>query len=432
MKTQWWVIAIAVSLFTGPIPSEARPVEGKPEIIRLKAEDGDSRSRAVFWAAPETAPRTAVLMTHPNSDMTMDWRFPYLVEAGFAGVGLAHRYTKDNANLIMEEVMLDIAAAVRYLKEQKGIRHVVLLGHSGGGSTMTYYQNQAEKKPPHRFSSTPAGDPPDLNAFALPPADGLIVSASHRGRGWVLMQSLDPSVVDESDPLSVDPELDMYNPANGFRTPPEPSKYGEEFLKRYYAAQEARMHRLTEQARGYVREQDRYQEMIKRPDYKDLPRWEQILIERAATSRRYMVIYRVEANPRYTDLSIDPSDRVVGNNRGFRPDLQNYAWDWHPNTIRPRAFLSSQSMAENFYLLKDIAEVQAPTLVICGTADRNEYKTEQQAVFDAAGSKDRKQVWIEGADHSYLPSGPQAGKGDQRDRTMKSIVDWMRGRFASP
>ena len=49
---------------------------------------------------------------------------------------------------------------------------------------------------------------------------------------------LDPSVTDESDPLSVDPTLDMHDPEHAV-------PYYEEFIHRYRRAQEERNHRIT-------------------------------------------------------------------------------------------------------------------------------------------------------------------------------------------
>ncbi len=44
----------------------------------------------------------------------------------------------------MEEVLLDLAEAIRFLKQERGFSHVILQG----GGVVAYYQNQAKKSPP--------------------------------------------------------------------------------------------------------------------------------------------------------------------------------------------------------------------------------------------------------------------------------------------
>lgn len=424
----------AVFLYFQGLPEAQKSPEVTVEVVNLTAEDG-GRSRGFFYKRADQNPKTVVVMMHPTGDSTQEWRTRPLAEYGFATFGMAGRWVNNEELHVHEELPLDIAAGIKWLKENKGITHVVLLGHSGGGQLMAFYQSLAVTPPPNRPKSTPAGDSPDLNKFMFPPADGLILSAAHWGRGHGLTLRLDPSVVDENDPLKTDPSLDMYNPANGFRRPPESSKYSPEFIQKYRAAQVERMKRLDAKARRMLEEEKRSKKMMESPDFKKKPLAEQLEIERRAVENQFMAVHRTEADLRFTDLSLDPSDRLVGLNQSpytFRPDLQNHSIYGRPRFISPRAFLSSRSgISAETSLLENLKALTLPALVICGTADRQEWPQQQTANLEALGSKDKSIVFIEGADHPYNPSGPKAGKGDQRARAAKAIADWLKARFPS-
>ena len=99
---------------------------------------------------------------------------------------------------------------------------------------MGAYQSQATDP---SITATPGLSLPDA-VLDLPAADLYVSLNAHPGRPEVLTAWMDPAVADESDPLSVDPELDMFDAAHG---PP----YSPEFVDRYRAAQVARNHRIT-------------------------------------------------------------------------------------------------------------------------------------------------------------------------------------------
>ena len=115
----------------------------------------------------------------------------------------------------------------------------MILGNSGGGSLMAAYQSQAVEPIIDRPWAARCPTPP----LDLPAADLYISLNAHPGRPDVLTAWIDPSVVDEPDPLSVDPELDLFDPRHG---PP----YDPDFVARYRDAQVARNHRITAWARA--------------------------------------------------------------------------------------------------------------------------------------------------------------------------------------
>ena len=120
---------------------------------------------------------------------------------------------------------------------------------------------------------------------------------------------------------------------------------------------------------------------------------------------------------------------MLGGLGDYRPDLRNYYAHFHPRNIIPEAFLSSESLASNVFTPNLLPEVTVPLLVILGSADPSARIGESQAHYDSSGSKDKQFVLIEGADHSYLPSGPKAGKGNQREQTIEALSNWLEKRF---
>src|SRR5258705_9586686 len=109
------------------------------EVTTLRADDGGVSHGILYWN-PALHPKTVVISMHPSSDNQRHFALRPAAEHGYAGFGLAGRYTGQDGG-IHEEVLLDLARAIKWLKEERGFTRVVLLGHSGGGSRMAYYQS---------------------------------------------------------------------------------------------------------------------------------------------------------------------------------------------------------------------------------------------------------------------------------------------------
>ena len=171
--------------------------------VQLYAADF-GKSRGILYLPAAGKPRTAVIMAHPRADFSTHYSIPYWVAAGFAAFGMNTRYLNNDAMMLHENLLLDLAAGIRFLREEEGFEKIVMLGNSGGGSLFAYYDAQARTPVGNRVAAPPAGGPPDLNKFDLPIADGYIALAAHPGQGMVLMSCLDAAVVDESDPLASD------------------------------------------------------------------------------------------------------------------------------------------------------------------------------------------------------------------------------------
>jgi hypothetical protein len=241
---------------------------------------------------------------------------------------------------------------------------------------------------------------------------------------------IDPSVADEADPLSCDRSLDPYDPANGYRPPPDSSRYEAQFVDRYRQAQRDRVARIDATARTLIEDRNRARAEIVDPGFAGRPEDERRRTLRRAVIHPPMIVHRTEADLRAMDLSLDPSDRDAGTLFSYRPDLTNYMELGFARVTTPKAWLSTWSgLSSNASLERNGPGIDVPSLVISYDGDNAIFPADAQRAFDLLAAADKSLVRVAG-DHYGFAVGTQ----DRHGATLATdaLVAWLRERFPQP
>ncbi|MFC5997021.1 hypothetical protein ACFQE5_22680 [Pseudonocardia hispaniensis] len=354
-----------------------------------RAGAGGHPCQGIYYTREGIRPRVAMIATHYQIDFSEHYLAELIAARGIGFLGWNTRFRGYEWLFVLDQALVDIGVGVRWLKEQAGVEHVVLLGNSGGGSLMAAYHSQAVEacvRPARDLQLAPGVD-------ELIPGDAYVSLAAHLGRPDVLTDWMDAAVVDECDPTLTDPELDLFNPENG---PP----FSREFVERYRAAQVARNHRITRWAKAELAR-------VNALGYYD----------------RHFNVPRTWADPRMVDPTQEPSNRPGGwcyrgpteaANRGDRgiageTTLRNWLNMW--------SLEESQCRAE-----PHLAKLTIPAIVINPDGDAGVFPSDADRLYEAIAGDDKKRVDLPG-DHYFLePAGA-------RDQVADVIAEWVISRF---
>ncbi|MFZ3119435.1 MAG: alpha/beta hydrolase [Variovorax sp.] len=360
-----------------------------PSGAAMESQSGLFANRPRIYGAlsgPRRGKVGAIVM-HPTSNFMGHYLLEPLAARGISCLALNSRYVNNDAVLVMERVLQDLGAGVRFMRER--FDTVVLLGNSGGAALMSFYQAQAENL---TVTHTPAGDPLRITAEDLPPADGIAILAGHPGRSHLMLHWLDASVSDEADPLAADPALDIYNPVN--------QPFGADFVARVRAAQRARSERIT----CWVQARLRLLRALPAPIHDEA-----------------MMVYRTYADPRFVDLDLDPNDRKPGGNRGGgNPRSINYGVNSLCRYTSLTAWMSQWSLLSQADGPANMALTSVPALHLEYTADGSIFPTDIQRWSAAMGQREEFHRIRPGT--HYL-----AGQPELVEEVATLVADWATG-----
>lgn len=355
----------------------------------MESQSGLQMLRPRIYGAFEVAAgsRVGAIVMHPASNFMGHYLIAPLANRGVTCMGLNSRYAGNDTVLLMERVLQDLGAGVKFMREELGCDRVVVVGNSGGAALAAYYQAEAE----HFTAATMVdGDPTHIVAADLPPIDGIALCAAHEGRAHLLLRWLDPSLLDEHDATSVDRSLDMYDSAHWAGAAPS---FRPEFLARFVVAQKARRDRIEARVRARL------------ATLRAIP---------GGPRDEVFVMYRTHADPRCLDLALDANDRAPGSVWGDARAV-NFSANAMGRTTSLTAFLSQWSSKSRAGGPENLARTSVPSLLLTYTADQSTFPSTRDAWLAAGGDRIRN-VDIVGGDH-YL-----AGRADLQMRVADEIA----------
>ena len=388
------------------------------------------------------APDVAVLTVHRVSNKLSGLECTELSKRGFMVLCLNTRFDNNEAEVLFETMALDVKQGVDFLKKQPGIKNIILWGHSGGGPTTTFYQAVAENGP--SYCQGPNKLVQCGNELAgLTPADGIILVDAHPGNPARRVRGMNPAIVSENRPDLLRPDLNPFNPANGFN-PTGDSNYSEEFQAKYFKAQAERMNRLIDEALD-IRSRIEEGKYIYTDDAPfEIPRIDGAHLLELDVDIRHSTLnpHKLIKNDGTVVTQIVetvhvPSPQTAETSKTF--------WSGARGPMTVASFLSANATratdsmngidwcSSNNSTVCATPKISIPLLVSVFTGSQYNFLQDGEQFYEISGSGDKDIIFVEGASHGVTPCSACEKVPGQYSNTVKNYFDyvseWINQRF---
>jgi hypothetical protein len=389
-----------------------------------------------------------ILIMHPNGNFLEHITIlgskggPGLASLGYTVLGLNTTFSSDNL-LDTDKLYPQVGKGVAYLKTKvPGVTKVVLLGHSGGGPTMAGYQFVAANGV--KACQGPEKIVPCPDSLAgLPPADGLILLDSSMGFGAITLVSLDPAVANEEKATVRIPELDLFNPENGFH-PPTGGTYSSAFVQKYATGQAKRMEKLIQTALERLAKINAGNGKYTDDEPFDIPGsalgnpqiWSVDLTVGARTHDEHWLVHPDQARTKQVVPSLrkpytianEPTSKSTG---GYLTTVRRFLNTWACRPLPDYGYGADYVRGIDFQSTYNspvaaVEKTKVPLLILGMSA--GQLLVSAETIYNHATSSDKELVFIEGATHGTTPID-ESKYGNTTTTTVNTIDRWLNSRF---
>jgi hypothetical protein len=396
--------------------------------------------KAVLYSpSPSSTARVAVVNMHEDGNRLSDIACTELAKRGFYVLCMNGRSDNNEALDFWNDLPMDVAVGVKYLRETLKVSKVLLYGGSGGAPLMTFYQNVAQNGP-SVCQGTNKLIPCTNQLAGLPPADGIILRDGHPGTAVNTLRSINPSLQRDDKPGQMIASLDPFSPKNGFN-PSGSSNYSHEFREKFFRAQAVRMNRLTDQALGKLRaiEGGKYY-------YNDDDAFMIHQTEGARLAEMDLTIHSGTLKPQKL-LKNDGTivTEVIKSVRAPNPGNAKRAKSFQEGSklltvksfLGTRAIRAKHSMDDIDYCSNNnstpchLQKITVPILIL--GMGGHYFLRDNEIHYEVSASSDREYIVIEGASHGIRPCTSCESFPGQYSNTVKNTFDyvekWINARF---
>ena len=402
--------------------------------------------QGLYWV-PDSGPisNVAFLVIHRTGDFLMHVSTQELPQRGFSVLGMNARFRNNEADVEWELIAIDVRHGVRFLRSQPGIDTVVLIGHSGGGPTTSYYQAVAENgvaycQGPNKLSPCSSDQ---LSGFEpTDRADAIVFLDAHPSNTITTLRALNAAVRSEHNPKNTSADLDPFNPRNGFN-PDGDSDFSDEFVERYSIAQSNRMNKLISAALRIKQDIESGKHFPTDDDafvfYRTSARLSNIttgvhgsthdpaqLLKNDGTVQTGQIVHTVRVP--------DPTRREADASFGGVKFLTITSF-LSANAIRSTHSLNEDEIdwcSSNNSVPCAVASISVPILVMA--MQGHYFIRDGEYAYETAMSADKEFIVVEGATHGLGPCNPcaalhNADYSNARTNLFNYIADWVNDRF---